>query len=300
MSTVAKILVVVNLVLAGAFLASAASFLGNEDHWKAKYEGSVDKYTDMIEGDRVLGPDNKPVTPIQRKGGLNARIAELTAERNNLADQVNKIRTTLAQSEEQRNLVTAQKDLLKTSNDSLGASLTSATRALDAAQSTLDSNRRMIDGLQAERQALKDALTAANEQKDAAKRMAASLEVSLGAETENRKGLEAQLADCAEKVRRLEFELETWRSKFPGADVPTGQPSHEGKVLAADNGANVFVISLGEEDGVKPGFKYIVSRGSSYVTTIEITDVEAKKSAGRSLKDMQKSPVKPGDVVLTK
>ena len=38
MNTVAKILIVVNLVLAGAFLASAGNFLGQMDHWKNKYE----------------------------------------------------------------------------------------------------------------------------------------------------------------------------------------------------------------------------------------------------------------------
>ncbi len=40
---------------------------------------------------------------------------------------------------------------------------------------------------------------------------------------------------------------------------PCEQP---GKVIAADEKAKVYVISLGEEDGVKPGFQYAVSRGN--------------------------------------
>ena len=41
MSTVAKILVVLNLVLAVAFLASASSYLGNQDTWHNKYNDVV-------------------------------------------------------------------------------------------------------------------------------------------------------------------------------------------------------------------------------------------------------------------
>ena len=57
--------------------------------------------------------------------------------------------------------------------------------------------------------------------------------------------------------------------RFPGMDV-AAQPMHSGRVLAANNNDNVYVISLGEEDGVKPGFRYTVSRGARYIATIQI------------------------------
>ena len=78
------------------------------------------------------------------------------------------------------------------------------------------------------------------------------------------------------------------------------QPSQQGRVLAADGGANVVVISLGAEDGVKEGFEYRVSRGSNYVGRIRITNVESKKSAGRSIMDLQKSPIQPGDLITSR
>jgi hypothetical protein len=78
------------------------------------------------------------------------------------------------------------------------------------------------------------------------------------------------------------------------------QPAHEGQVLSADSAANVAVISLGSEDGVRPGFKYTVSRGSQYVAMIEITDVQAKQAAGRSVKSLQKSAIQKGDRVMSR
>ena len=59
------------------------------------------------------------------------------------------------------------------------------------------------------------------------------------------------------------------------------------------------MISLGSEDGVKNGFRYTISRGAAYVATIEITNVMAKSAAGRVLNGLSKSPVQPGDDLMT-
>ena len=71
-------------------------------------------------------------------------------------------------------------------------------------------------------------------------------------------------------------------------------------MLAADNGMGLVVISLGQEDGVQKGFEYIVSRGSKYVATIKITDVQAKKATGMSVKGMQQMPISTNDTVLSR
>ena len=80
--------------------------------------------------------------------------------------------------------------------------------------------------------------------------------------------------------------------------IASNQPAHSGRILASDNDANVYVISLGEEDGVKAGFQYIVSRGSDYIATIQITDVQAKQSAGRAIKSLSKGAINRGDKVM--
>ena len=83
-------------------------------------------------------------------------------------------------------------------------------------------------------------------------------------------------------------------------DVPMDQPDHAGQVLSVDSGANAVVISLGSDDGVELGFRYTVSRGSQYVAMIEITDVGAKESAGRSIESLQKTDIQLGDRVMSR
>ena len=54
MNTVAKILIVGNLVLAGAFLASAGNFLGQMDHWKNKYDTETLALQETIDQKQIL------------------------------------------------------------------------------------------------------------------------------------------------------------------------------------------------------------------------------------------------------
>ena len=72
-------------------------------------------------------------------------------------------------------------------------------------------------------------------------------------------------------------------------------PPSDARVLATDNRANVHVISHGAEDGVQPGFTYIVSRGGESIGTIRITDVQAKQSAGRAIEGISKGAIRRGD-----
>ena len=50
MNTVAKILIVVNLVLAGAFLASAGNFLGHQQVTKQKIQDITDEHLESLMG----------------------------------------------------------------------------------------------------------------------------------------------------------------------------------------------------------------------------------------------------------
>ena len=103
------------------------------------------------------------------------------------------------------------------------------------------------------------------------------------------------MKDLSDQNDRLRFQLEALARS--GATVPAAeQPAQRAKVLAADNDANVVVISVGAEDGVKVGFTYTVSRGNSYVATLKITKVDAKLSSGSV--SLGKSPVAANDDVM--
>ena len=83
--------------------------------------------------------------------------------------------------------------------------------------------------------------------------------------------------------------------------IKPGRPTVWAKLEAVKEfQPHVAIISLGAEDGVKPGHRYTVSRGSTYVGTLEITDVQAPQSAARSTKNLEKSNLKRGDRVKSR
>lgn len=281
MSTVAKVLIVVNLVLAGAFLASASSFLADEDNWKTRHDKAVQELRDEIEvKSQQITQKDQQITTLERQG------REAVGERDRLQVEVATVRQ--------------QNDLLTAAYRTATETLLTAQSALEKAQDSLKSNRELIDTLQAERTALADAVRVANDGRDATVRQLNELNMQFENLTAQRTTLENRIEELKGALRSAELSGEATRSLLPeGApEVPLDQPAHRGRMLTVAN--NLGVISLGAEDGVKPGFRYLVSRGNDYVTMFEVTDVQARQSSGRSLRDLQKTPMQAGDVVLSR
>jgi chromosome segregation ATPase len=279
MSTVAKILVVLNLVLAGFFLASASNFLGKQDN-----------YFKRLTEERAA----HDLTRSEK----DSRITELGGQVAALSNDLNKVREERSVSQAESARLEQALTHTREAYDQLAENSTRAQRAVDQLTNSLNATRALNDALTKNNQQLQQALAAANEDRDAKVAMVNSLQQQLRNETEKSKDLEAKLATANEEIERKDFRLAWWSKRFPGAEAGD-QPAHTGRVLAANGNANVFVISLGEEDGVKPGYQYIVARGSKYIATIQIDDVQAKQSSGFALKDLSKGQAQAGDTVVS-
>jgi chromosome segregation ATPase len=278
MSTVAKILVVLNLALALVFLGSASNFLGKQESFQDKLKQEQDAH-DVTRTEKQKEID-----------ALETMRSNLVAEKNNLSDE-----RTKHQTEAQRLL--AEVTHLREAYDQLAENATRAQRAVDQLTNSLNATRQLNDSLTRDNANLRTNLTKSQDDRDAKVSMVNSLQMQLQNETEKGKSLESQMAALQERLERQAFRLEWYQKRFPGVEA-VAQPPHDGRILAADNGSNVFVISLGEEDGVKPGFQYIVSRGAEYIATIQINNVQARQSAGFALKDLSKGEVRRGDRVM--
>jgi hypothetical protein len=280
MSTVAKILVVVNLILAGAFLASASNFLGQQENWKTKQQKTEARLEAEV-------------------ANWKGKHQDATEQYNALELQANDIQSKNAGLTKERDQFSNQNDLIKQQFEQAAGQLTRSTAALQKAQETIQAQREMIDGLQSERNTNLDAVRASLEAKEAAVRNLNEKAIQFESLLAEKQALESRIEDLKQEVNSLRLTTENALAMLPeGADVPLAQPGHMGQVVAADG--NLVVISLGAEDGVKPGFKYTVSRGGDYVSVIEITDVEARKSAGRAIQVLQRTPVRTGDRVSSR
>jgi hypothetical protein len=280
MSTVAKILVVLNLGLAAAFLGSAANYLGYQETFKSKLTREQEQHAKTAKDKQ-------------------AEIDLLITQKGQLSDDLQKTQNNLTEANANRQRLETENKNLKELFAALAGDLDRAQKSIESMTRTIDSNRTLIDQLQASLNEQRQNLRAAQSDRDAAVNQVNALELQLQAETEKSVALEQKLQALSEERDRIAFALQWFKDRFPGAS-PEGQPAHEGRVIAADNERNVFVISLGEEDGVKAGFQYTISRGSQYVGTLQVDDVQAKQAAGYVLSGFRKMPVQRGDVVTSK
>lgn len=282
MSTVAKILIVVNLALAALFLGSASTYLNNQDHWQDRYNKLDADLTDQLNTQKSL-------------------VKQTEGERDQARTSLSQAEAKLATATTESARYQAENQSLRSAYDQKTAQLTRAAAALERLSGTVDSNRQLIDQLQSETNRLNDALNATQQARNAAIEQVARLDMQLQNETEKSKSLEGRVSTLNESLERAQFEIAAWHKRYPGDEIMGAeQPTHGGMVLAANDEANVVVISLGAEDGVKEGFQYVVSRGDKYVATIKIRDVQAKQSAGFSVRDVQQMAPQKGDRVASK
>jgi hypothetical protein len=281
MSTVAKVFVVLNLVLAVAFLGAAATFLGY-----------VDSYRNQLDVEKTA----HQTTRTANEKIISDRDAEIATLRNQLT-AANQAKDLAIQTDARTG---AAYQSLQTDYATTAASLARATAALTVAQDTIKNLTALKDELQASARTMAEALRVANDERGAAIKAANQAQLDLENEQARARELEQKLATCEDARSRLEF-AERSRAAGGGTGGPgEPQPPQQGKVTAADGRANIVVISIGSEDGVKAGYRYVVSRGNSYVGTIEVTSTEAKQSAARSLRDLQKSEIRSGDDVMSR
>lgn len=280
MSTVAKVFVVLNLLLSVAVLGAAAAFLGHSDNWRARHD-TVKQTSDgeILKLKSDVTDKEKAITELTvTVGAANTAKDKAIAAEQAINEAYNQ---------------------LKKGYDESNASYLTATRSLLTSSNTIAQMRQLIDELWKERDALKDKLSTANDAMTAAIQGENKANNALEAATIQLNDTLAKLATVEGTLQRTTFEVESIKRANPGIGVGSEQPAQQGKVLLSDNQANIVVISLGSEDGVKNGFRYTVSRGAGFVATIEITNVNAKQASGRVLTGMSKSPVQPGDDIMT-
>jgi hypothetical protein len=273
MSTLAKILVVVNLLLSVGFLASASSYLGNQDTWAHKLKVAEQRHQDQHNQDRARIDDLA-----QQVGVSDANVRAANAAK--------------AKAETENARLLSENANLTASFNSLSENHSVLARTVDRMTNTLNANRDLISTQQDTMATQREQIAALQESRNQGTQILNAKELALDRAQQLVTQLEAQLGSANEKIRTQEFSLATFRERFPGVEVAS-QPPHSGKVLSV-NGTSAVVVSLGAEDGVRPGFLYMVSRGGTYIGDLQIDDVQSKKSAGFVV-GSAKSPIQAGD-----
>jgi DNA repair exonuclease SbcCD ATPase subunit len=276
MSVVAKILIVVNLLLAVAFLAASATYLGAKTSAKKELE--------------------------EYKIKAQAEIQTLTSQKETLQADVSEAEANAREAEKLKRDAEAK---LKAKED-VWDDVDKAFQAIKEAHVTLVSSH----------EAMKNDLSAQVERNsDLTKQAAAAIRDKEGAVTRenaavaDKQRLEdelitarQQLADGAKALNRVQTELGQAKLKIKGledaygpASDLIGTPALDAVVTGVSTDVNLVMLSLGRDDGVKKGFELTIYRGGEYVGKVIVDQVSKDHSTAYSVKAVEKTPIRVGD-----
>ena len=258
MSAIGRIFIVLNLVLAAAFLGWASSANGTTDNWKKKFNDEVAaKAEALAEKDAEISDLRGQISSLEdgqrtfreERDDAKARVTELEgaladAKRENadLGAKIAEINATLGDY-----------------NQTIASLVEAKDAAIERAHEAEKERDDAVDQAQAAELARRDAEEAAN---------MASAKIA---------ELEKANAQLSEKVSSLETEIGTLvaitgvsRNQFEAV------PEIEGAVLEADtdSGTGLVVLNVGKDKGVKRGYVFHVYRGNQYKGEVRVENVQ--------------------------
>jgi chromosome segregation ATPase len=281
MSLFAKIMVIVNFILAVAFLAAAGTLLGASEDYKAKFDKAM---------------ADAASEAASHKAQIDKDIADINAGKVRFAEADKDKASAQALLKELQNSDTA----LHNVNQGLRADLDKLADAQKDLQGKLADQNKMIeegrDALSKSEAARKEGDAKIKAQADEIARLTQANETAeknAAAAAADSKNLREQLD---EKVTLLDrYKKEKGQLTGGVTMVPV-----TGVVQACNNAVDIYIISVGSHDKVEVGYEFTVYRGNEYVSTIVIDKVFPNYASGTTKPGTKKREVMAGDECTTR
>ena len=283
MSAIGRIFVILNLVLAAAFVGYASTSLAKGNDWKQKYDDEVRAHA---ETQSTLDADkSKLVSDLNTERGLKeSALAERDAnkaEADRNASDLETARRTIAD-------LTASVQSIEATLDGYNQTIAQVTAAKDAAVEDAREQERARVQAESERDAAVTAQRDAQDGLAAANEAIAQLERDLTASRKDAARKEAQLTQI---VAMTGVEL--------GAIAAT--PPIEARVLQVsyDLQPGLVALNVGSEQGVKRGMTFQIYSGNTWKGQVRVENVQAGMSSALITDMVADQTIAQGDNAAT-
>jgi hypothetical protein len=269
MNLVGKIFTVLILVMSILFMGFAMMVYATHRNWRNEAQAASAELT------RMRGENERLQTELEER---QVTLAHERAAR----------RMALARAETQIQEKQQQFDARNQQYTELLAQQRSATDAVVNAQRQLDQLKEQITKLEGE---VRTARQARDQEFSRVRELTDQMHQAEGI----RRRLEQRLQKLTEDFTAATTVLKAndLTLHTPVENIP---PDVRGEVLSV--GRDMIEISIGEDDGLKPGHTVVVSRRDKYLARAEITRVSPDRAVGRI--QYRNAPIQEGDRVQTK
>ncbi len=283
MSTLAKVFVVLNLVFAVIYLGITAALLSKQENWYHKHENlRVTHEKDMKDkGEQI--------------NGLQAEVTRLTAANQTDRSEINRLNAELkSENEKYQNEAKKYNDL----NTELGK----LREKYETLSKDLEEQRQGNVRLSAENDQLKANLDEAVKIKE----QNIDDKMRLSKELEDAKmvldNLEKAHVELAKRNQENENIIANYLAKLK-IRIPqelVKAPAIAGRVIGVSDQYNLVMISVGDQDGVKEGYEFTISRGKEFVGRVKVDKVFPDMCAASALEEYQREKIQKGDEARTR
>lgn len=277
MNLLGKIFIVLILVLSVVFMTLAMAMYATHKNWREIVEGPNGLRNQLQQSQAEYD---------QLKTQYNRRESELTSELEASSQQVRKLETERVALVERNAGIQGELDQLKQEQFT-------ATAAVAATQQNNEKLAGEVTGLRQD-------IRSNQQQRDQA--FASALKA-----TEDLHQSKGQLDSALERNQQLTSQVAGMTTVMqangldPATDPTAVKPRVDGVVSQVKRvaGAQLIEITIGSDDGLKPGHTVEVFRDSKYLGRIEILKTSPDKSVGRVDRRFQQGQIQEGDRVAT-
>ncbi len=282
MNLLGRIFVILILVMSVLFLGFATVVYATHQNW---YE-----VVNLSPNEAGAGKPVGLTYQLQDARSENTRLKEdLARLEKEISNEQASRRDAIAKLESEKELLKSERDELQRDEADLVSQKNQAVATMEASQQTLARLRTEVDTLRTE-------VREAQSEKDQAFTRVVELTDSLN---------QAESALAKTQLRRDQLEEQNEKLKDVLArneidpDADTTPPRVDGIVLASGRDG-LIEISIGEDDGLRPGHQLEVFRQDTYLGRIEVVQVAPDKSVAKIIPEFRKGSIRRSDRVATR
>ena len=297
MGTLTKMFIILNLVLAVAFVTISATVLSQKTTWKGKYENFKEEYEGK-EGLKSQWETEKR----KLNEDIGRRDKELETKQGNIKDLERDIGDF--------------RDKVRDLEDNLTAKSKEATQEKAKADTLVQKVVSLADDLRQAKTDLADVrakLTKANADIGDRDGTIVTLNGNVAAYKLGQRtlltridGLKGQIAELEKYKQVVHAEAPTVHehaeSRATGKQIVLTERAVHAAVKAVDMKYGVVMLNVGSDTDppVRQGVEFLVHRGGRYIAAVKVTTVDRKVCASEFIKPFPQEPVKVGDLAVTK
>jgi len=270
-SLVAKVFVVLNLIVSVVFLIFAMNVWTAQTKWQRMYE--VEKVQDIQhlvsfqkgEKDRSM----EVLRNAKQYEDKKRENIELRLKMNEQRDKAQDLQVKLATSENKAAMAEAENQEIQRENRRMGEDLQKIKGVVLKQQQALVIERE-------------NAVRAKNEKSDVENELNMTKQ-TLSAVTKDKRQIEDDLAMQTARIEGL-LRHGVPIAQILGEEMSAVQPTiADGRVLGVKPEIKICMLSIGSQQGVKPGYQFTIKRGEDYITKVQVDKVYPDMCVARYL-----------------